>query len=169
MPITQNKVQLHHRTSTESSTHNIMGDDKIIMKNKIFHNNTIMLLWKTFFFTPDETKFDDLVKVCDLLIIYSVYWGSWPFYVINRVKNRMRSIHALQYIQFNMATTFMKNNTLLSMNIFINKKIKMFWTFIVIIKFQYLFWTNFPGGFPKAISSASSHFMDSTSESFDIL
>ena len=50
-----------------------MGDNKITMKNKIFHNNTIMLLGKTFSFTPDEANVDDLSKVCDLLIIYSVY------------------------------------------------------------------------------------------------
>ena len=50
-----------------------MGDNKIIIKNKIFHNNTIMLLGTTFSFTPDKANVDDLLKACYLLIIYSIY------------------------------------------------------------------------------------------------
>ena len=42
-----------------------MGD------NKIFHSNTIMLLGKTFSFTPDEANVGDLAKDSTLLIIYS--------------------------------------------------------------------------------------------------
>ena len=55
-----------------------MGDNIIIIKNKIFHNNTIMLLGKTFSFTHDEANVDDLAKACALLTFYSVYWESWP-------------------------------------------------------------------------------------------
>ena len=54
------------------SYHNIIGDNDITIKNKISHNNTIMLLGKTFSFMPDETNVDDLEEACDLLIIYSV-------------------------------------------------------------------------------------------------
>ena len=50
-----------------------MGVNKITIKNKIFHNNAIILLGKAFSFTPDEANVDDLIKACDLLIIYSVY------------------------------------------------------------------------------------------------
>ena len=44
----------------------------------IFYNNTIMLYGKTFSFTPVEANVDDLAKPCDLPIIYSVDWESWP-------------------------------------------------------------------------------------------
>ena len=47
-----------------------MGDNKITIKNKIFCNNIIMLLGKIFSFTPDEANVDDLLKACDLLIIF---------------------------------------------------------------------------------------------------
>ena len=55
-----------------------MGDNKTVIKNKKFHNNTIMLLGKTFSLTPDEANVDDLANACALLTIYSIYWESWP-------------------------------------------------------------------------------------------
>ena len=54
-----------------------MGDNKIFIKNKIFHNNTIMLLGKTISLTPDEVNVDDLAKACDLLRIYFEHIMSW--------------------------------------------------------------------------------------------
>ena len=42
------------------------------MKNKIFQNITICCVEKTFSFTPDEARVEDLVKASVLRIIYSV-------------------------------------------------------------------------------------------------
>ena len=75
-----------------------MGDNKIIIKNKIFHHNTIMLLGKTFSFTSDEANVHDLAKACDHFIIYSFYWESCHC-VIYIVKNR-RNINALIQTEF---------------------------------------------------------------------
>ena len=35
-----------------------------LIKNKIFQHNSILLWGKTFSFTPEETKVDDLIKAC---------------------------------------------------------------------------------------------------------
>ena len=40
--------------------------------NKIFHNNSNVLVVKTFSFTHDEANIDDLAKACEIQQIHSV-------------------------------------------------------------------------------------------------
>ena len=64
------------------------------MKNKIFKNNSILLLGRTFSLTPEEARVDDLVKACVqikfILFIEKTELVSHIYSI-----NRMRNIHTV--------------------------------------------------------------------------